>query len=206
MFTIGEVLEIIKALHNDNPIIRSRVLIIGEKMPEEINWLDENGICDFPAEIKNKPNGIFIASGFIDVLELVVGLVWNKPGPGFGIYDWDVSEPIPANVLERIMGVQMDVETINWIQENNAGRGILLGEAGGDIQDNGLTPDEWLAKYGTNGVAMMAKQRLFYVAKGGGIHPSYKPNRTFGVHAVKPEGVGSVTTDLGTGKKPYVIP
>jgi len=136
---------------------------------KEIGWLDEDGICDFPDAVKRAPNGVFIASGFTDILELVTGLVWNKPGPGFEVFAWDKDQPIPSEVLDRIMGVQMDVETIKYIQDENAGRGILLGEAGGDIQVTGLTPEEWQAKWGTNGVAAIAKQRLFWFAKGGGV-------------------------------------
>jgi hypothetical protein len=191
-----DLLEIISFLGtHGNPIVRLKARVdrytvqtiiistIGDEMPindvKEIGWLDEDGICDFPDDIKNKPNGIFIASDFTDILELVVGLVWNKPGPGFEVFAWDKEQPIPKEVLDRIIGVQMDVETIKYIQDENAGRGILLGEAGGDIQQNGLTPDEWTAKWGTNGVAAIAKQRLFWFANGGGVQ-THGPAATSG--------------------------
>lgn len=151
----------------------------GEQPETGESWLDVDGICKFPASVQRIPNGVYIASGFTDILELVVGLVWNKPGPGFGIYDWDKDQPIPKNVLDRIIGVQMDVETINYLQEEYAGRGILIGESDGDIQDKGLTPDEWQKKYGSNGMAALAKQRLFWYAKGGGVEvgkPYGKPS------------------------------
>ena len=128
-------------------------------------WLDEDGICHFPSTIQRLPNAVYIASGFTDILELVIGIVWNKPGPGFEVFDWDISQPIPKEVLDRIMGVKMDVETINWLQEDNGGRGILLGESDGDIQENGLSPDAWYEKYGYNAMGALAKQRLHWFAR-----------------------------------------
>ena len=45
----------------------------------------------------------------------------------------------------------------------------LLGESDGDIQDKGLTPAEWAERYGSNGVAAIARQRLFWYANKGGV-------------------------------------
>ena len=137
---------------------------------EEYAWLDEDGICKFPDAIQRIPNGIYIASGFTDILELVTGVVYNKPGPGFDIFPWDVDAgPIPPEILDRVLGLQMDTEVIKLLQKEYGGRGILLGESDGDIQDKGLTPAEWAERYGSNGVAAIARQRLFCYANKGGV-------------------------------------
>ena len=142
-------------------------------------WLDENGICHFPDSVQRIPNGVYIASGFTDILELVTGIVYNKPGPGFAVYQWDVDqkEPVPPEVLDRAIGLEMDKETIDYLQKEYGGRGILIGESDGDIQDNGLTPDEWIAKYNSNGMAALAKQRFFRVLTRGGIQTNSKQGR-----------------------------
>lgn len=151
------------------------------------DWLGEDGICKFPDAVQRIPNGIYIASGFTDILELVTGIVWNKPGPGYDIFPWDVdSGPVPANVLDRVLGLQMDIEVIGILENEYGGRGILLGESDGDIQDKGLTPAEWQAKYGSNGVAAIARQRLFWWANRGGVvtsgnavHESHETGQAF---------------------------
>ena len=74
------------------------------------------------------PNGIWIGSGFTDIMELVVGIVYNKPGPGFEVFDWDKTQEIPDEILDRVIGLKMDTETINHLQKKYNGRGILLGE------------------------------------------------------------------------------
>jgi len=136
----------------------------------ENDWLDKDGICHFTGEAAKMPSGVWIAGGFTDLLELVVGIVWNKPGPGFAVMDWDVGQPIPKEVADRVLGLKMDTETINYIQAENDGRGILLAEAGGDAQENGITPAQWQEKYHSNGVATIARMRFFKFVKGGGVH------------------------------------
>ena len=170
------------------------------------DWLDKDGICQFPGAVQKMPDGIWIGSGFTDIMELVVGIVYNKPGPGFEVFDWDKTQEIPDEILDRVIGLKMDTETINYIQKKYNGRGILLGESDGDIQDMGLTPAEWKKKYGSSGVPELAEQRLFWYARGGGVQV-HRPAGTkkFGVHATKPAGAGTQTTDLGSGKKPVKL-
>jgi hypothetical protein len=123
-------------------------------------WLDETGICHFPSTIQRLPNGLYICGGYNDIISLIIGIVWNSPGPGFEVFDWDMSHPLPREVINGMMGIKMDVEVINWLQEENGGRAFLLGESDGDIQENGLTPDEWIAKYRYNGMGAWIKLRL----------------------------------------------
>jgi hypothetical protein len=130
--------------------------------------LGNDGICHFTGEEAKKPSGILI-QGMTDILQLITGIVWDKPGPGFAVFDWDGESPIPREVRNRIIGIKLDKETIDFIQADNNGRGILLSEAGGDINKNGLTPDEWMKKYGTNGVAQIAKMRISKFVTGGGV-------------------------------------
>ncbi len=51
----------------------------------------------------------------------------------------------------------------------------------------------------TDALAIWAMRKLYRGQTGGGVHVQKKPG-PFGVHATKPEGAGTVTTDLGTGK------
>lgn len=123
-------------------------------------WLDKDGICKFPGAIQRMPNGVWMA-GKIDIMELVTGIVWNKPGPGFEVFEWDVSagKP-PQNIIDRTIGLQLDIATIDYIQQKYGGKGILLGESDGDIQDKGITPTQWMKKYKSNGLAALIEQRF----------------------------------------------
>ena len=101
--------------------------------------------------------------------------------------------PIPPEILDRVLGLQMDSEVIELLQKEYGGRGILLGESDGDIQDKGLTPAEWQAKYGSNGVAAIARQRLFrYANKGGVATPGGAVHGTHQTGHAFPSGEGTV--------------
>jgi hypothetical protein len=115
--------------------------------------------------IMRSPNGVFIGSG-LDILDLVIGIKLKKPHGGFEMIEWDNSQPLPAKVLNgKVIGIKLDTETINELQKDFGGRGILVGESDGDIQDNGLTPDEWISKYKSNGFAAWGKIRLDLLIK-----------------------------------------
>lgn len=171
------------------------------------SWLDENGICHFTGPETMIPTGAYMANGETDILELVIGIVYNKPGPGFAVYDWDKNQeaPIPKEVLDRVIGVKMDVETIKFLNDENNGRGILLAEAAGDITQNGLTPDEWIAKYGNNGAAALARARLFWWTRGGGVHVQTSPGRKYGVETHPVAGAGQVRMNPKPGAPKGVV-
>ena len=139
-------------------------------------WLDEKGICHFPSTIQQIPNGLYIAAG-IHALELILQIEYyprpNLSGPAEGpsegskpaYWNWDPSQSIPKEVLARMTGVVLDKGLIDRIQGDYKGRGILLGESDGDIMEKGLTPQGWMDKYGSNGMAALLRQRLLSFAR-----------------------------------------
>jgi hypothetical protein len=124
-------------------------------------WLDENGICHFPSMVSESPNGVFIGDGALGILDLVVGIKVKKPEGGFEIIKWNKSQPLPLKVLNGIpIGLELDKETIDELQKDFGGKAILIGESDSDIQDNGLTPEQWISKYKSNGMGRWAKMQL----------------------------------------------
>lgn len=157
-----------------------------------LDSLDYAGICCFTdPKVTTTPTGISISAAEADILELVTDLVYNKPGPGFAMYAFDVSqkEPVPAEVVDRIIGVKLDNETIQFLQDQDP-RAILLSESDGDVAAKGLTPAEWKAKYATDGLAALARARLYLWFRGGGIQAQPVGNRKLGVTATKLPGSG----------------
>lgn len=123
-------------------------------------WLDEHGICHFPSTVRQIPNGIYIASGTHE-LELVLQIIYYPAeGPEPAYYKWDQSQSIPEEVLATMIGVVLDQPLIDRLQGDCKGRGILLGESDGDIKEKGLTPEEWVIKYGFNGMSALLRQRI----------------------------------------------
>lgn len=155
---------------------------------------DDLGCIPFEGPEARLPSGTYIAAGG-DILDLICGLVVNKPGPGIEVVPWDASKPIP----DFVIGIQIDQDAVDYIQTKNAGRGILLREASAGPW---MTLEEWQAKYQTNGLALLARMRLNWNKTGGGVQVKKPSGRKYGLDAYKLPGTGQSRTDLGSGRQP----
>lgn len=138
-------------------------------MPETENekgWLDEDGICFFPGPEARLPSDLRIASPDIGILDLITGLLIKNPS-GAGIVTVQYNsiknekDPLPSKifgvVIDSKLVKQMMAEDPDWISLKDP---------------NNLTwmnLDQWHEKFGTNGLALIAKMRLFWNAHGGGV-------------------------------------
>lgn len=130
------------------------------------------GLCYFPGPEALLPTQVHIASG-VGVLDLIKDLVIKNPeGAGIKTVGWNPTQPIP----EKVLGIVVDQEMIDYLQESNNGRGILLKEANAD---NWMTLKEWEDKFQTNGLALIARMRLDWNKTGGGIKPTHPSDKKF---------------------------
>jgi len=129
---------------------------------EDDDFLDEEGICYFPAEVVSKPVQIRLASPYIGITDLIKGLiVIGKNGP----------EQVPYDTgAKKIIGAVKDMETIEWLQNTYGGRGLLFASPENPTQM--LTVEEWERKYGTDPIALMMMMRLWWNSTGGGVRTS----------------------------------
>jgi hypothetical protein len=133
---------------------------------EPVGWLEEDGICFFPGPSARLPSEIRISSPDIGVLDLITGLVIKNPkGPGVITVPYNSIEnekdPLPA----KIFGVVVDADIIKTMLAEDPDFIALK-------DPNGLTwinLDQWYQKFGTNGLALIAKMRLFWNKHGGGV-------------------------------------
>lgn len=137
-------------------------------MPDEkeIGWLDEDGICIFPGPSAKLPSEIRIASPDIGVLDLLTGLLVKNPqGPGIITVPYNSianeKDPLPA----KIFGVVVDAEIIKTMMAQDPD--FILLKDPNDMTWMNL--DAWYAKFSTNGLALIARMRLFWKVKGGGV-------------------------------------
>lgn len=150
---------------------------------------DDLGCIPFEGPEARLPSGVYIVAGG-DILDLICGLVVNKPGPGIEIVPWDASKTIP----EFVIGIQIDQEAVDYIQTVNGGRGILLRTANAGPW---RTLVEWEAEFGTNGLALIAKMRLSWNKTGGSVQVHKPKGRVYGLDAYKLEGSGQGRTHTG---------
>lgn len=134
----------------------------GDRPISEDNYLDQDGICFFPGPDAKLPSQTYIASG-VGVLDLIKSMVIKNPdGAGIKIVDWRPGQPIP----EKVMGIVVDQEMVDYIQNTNNGRGILLRDPN---SNSWKTLDEWEAEFKTNGMGLLARMRLDWFETGGGV-------------------------------------
>lgn len=123
-------------------------------------WLNENGICHFPIQVQRVPNGFYLASGS-SALSLIQGLVWDNPQKGIETIIWRFDQPIPKELSgQEILGVKINTEKIKYLKQEFGSRCILISESDQDVMNNGVSPDDWVKKYKSNGLGALIRQRL----------------------------------------------
>lgn len=126
---------------------------------ESEDFLDVKGICYFPDEVVTKPVQVRIASPYIGVTDLIKSLV---------VIGEHGLEYVPySKGVQKVIGVIKDDEIIDFLQNMYGGRGLLF--ASPENPTLLLTVDEWIAKYGTDPVALILMMRVWWNASGGGI-------------------------------------
>lgn len=134
-----------------------------EKEDEGYNWLeDPYDLCMFSGEEANIPTEVKIAAN-MDIIRLIRGLVvMNPDGPGIKNVEWRKGQAIPKDVL----GVIVDKESVDFIQNKANGRGFLL-RAPND--SDWLTLDQFKEKYKIDGLTRIVEMRWHWFTTGGGV-------------------------------------
>jgi hypothetical protein len=168
----ADIVELLKLMdYRRREIIRSKIIIdsntktsfvtIGGNMPNNDDYLSD--LCEFGGPEAVLPTQIYIAAG-VGILDLIKALVIKNPtGAGILSVPWEPTQPIP----EKVIGIIADMDTVNYIQSKNNGRGILLKSPN---IDTWMTLDEWGAQFNTNGLGLIARMRLDWNKTGGGVH------------------------------------
>ena len=121
------------------------------------------GICQFPEEVNAKPSQIRIASPFIGFSDLIKALVIDTAD---GPKEVPYAEGIQTG---KIIGFVKDQLTIDFLQANYAGRGILIASPASPKQL--MTVAQWEEQYGTDPIAIILMMRLWWKGMGGGVRP-----------------------------------
>jgi hypothetical protein len=169
-FTIKDIQAILKALRYDDKTTRHKTLIdsgnknkltiIGENMPE--NWLD--GVCNYTGPGADLPVGGYskIPNWYPEKIVKSWTVIDSASDEG-DIAEKKGKELLPGDI---IIGATMNVVTLKAIVGSYGADFYQIKDANG----NSMTLDQWQAKYGSNGLGLVAIRNMRKKISGGGIH------------------------------------
>ncbi len=158
-----------------------------------------DGLCDYVGPADDLPVGGYCKIPFWDPSKAAFRWKVQDAEEEVG---WKLVKASELTAESMIIGVVMNQNTIAEIVAQYGENFIQIRDANGGPF---MIPKDWKAKFGTDGVALLAlrNKRLELQGPGVNAHP-YQPLH-YGVVAYKPLGSGTVKIYLNNGAKPVKL-
>ena len=121
------------------------------------------GLCEFPAEVNNKPSQITISNPFITVDDLIKSVIVKTSE---GIQEL----PYPTETTGKILGFRKDLDALQILGKE----GIHFSSPANPTKL--LTAEQWTEEFGTDPFPIIFAMRTWWKNMGGGVQTTI-PNK-----------------------------